>query len=81
MIGHRVIFECEERHNNYSKSGTEWALYVRFPNDDRWVVKTWKRRPSNVDIDEIKDIVLRSFEFYHKNLRIPPFHISATVVQ
>jgi hypothetical protein len=53
----------------------EWALGVRLDGASRWVVAKWEKEPSEEQIEQVKTIVKRSFELYHRHLIIPPFNL------
>lgn len=73
MISTQVHFWVDERTNSFYKSGKEWALHVQLVGYEPWVITTWDSKPSTVTIATTKTIVMRSFEFYHRHLRIPTF--------
>ena len=75
MIGNQIQFEVIERKNKHRKSGKEWALDIRFVGEYRWTIYTWKNKPSDKMIEETKEIIMRSFLFYHNHLRIPKFDL------
>jgi hypothetical protein len=75
MIDQKVKFIIEERLNNYRKTGKEWVLKIRIGNTSAWAIQAWEKKPCERTIDDVKDIVIRSFQIYHANLRIPRFGI------
>ena len=75
MISNEISFTVEKR---YVGRSAEWALFARFKDCDRWCLYTWDKEPSEKSIKDVKDLVLRSFEVYHRHLEIPPFNLEVT---
>ena len=73
MIETKINFRVDERTNRFSKNGKEWVLYAKLRDHESWVLKTWDKKPTPDMIKDIQEIILRSFEFYHKHLTIPSF--------
>lgn len=67
-----VSFTVEERKNCFTPHGREWAFNVSF-GEDKWTVYCWDKKPSEEEIVSAQKLVVRSFEIYHNNIRIPPF--------
>jgi len=84
MICKHVKFWVTERINTFKPSGTEWALYAVFADKvqyrDSWTIKTWDKRPSEETIQEAVEIIIRSFEFYHRSVRIPSFDVTGEIL-
>lgn len=78
MIPNEVIFRVENRRKTFVKNGNEWALFVRFVDCSSWCLHTWKNKPTEKEVDCIKKIILRSFEFYHRHLHIPLFNLKVS---
>ena len=75
MIDQKVKFIIEERLNNYRKTRKEWVLKISIDNNSAWAIQAWEKKPCERTINDVKDIVVRSFEIYHNHLRIPRFKI------
>ena len=75
MIGKQIGFTLLERKNRYRESGKEYAFNVSFVGQGWWTFTTWEKKPSDVIVEEMKDVVLRSFEFYHRHLAMPDYDI------
>ncbi len=52
----------------------EWALKVNV-DGDIWVICSWGYKPKKIIVDNMKDVVIRSMEIYHKQLTVPPFNL------
>ena len=76
MIPDQIVFRVEQRDNTFRETGTEWVLKAQMVGHQPWVLKTWEKPPSDAIIKEHKTIIMRSFEFYHRHLKIPPFDLS-----
>lgn len=70
-----VKFELIERIDTFRKGGKEWALTCLIEPDHRWTLCAWGTKPTQVTVAFAKELVLRSFEFYHKHLRLIPFNV------
>lgn len=68
-----VQFRIEERVNVHTKQKNEYAFDVRIDEKTWWTVMTFNEKPSIEQEDDLKNIVMRSFEIYHRNLTIPQF--------
>jgi hypothetical protein len=75
LPSNRVKFILEKRMNLRQKN--EWALNVTFRQSifGSWSLKTWPKKPTPAEVDATKTLILKSFEFYHENLRFPNFDI------
>ena len=76
MVSNQVQFRVYKRDNTFAKTGKEWALSVNFVDSAPWVIKTWEKQPAQSTIVDIIDVIMKSFEIYHKHLSIPPFTLS-----
>jgi hypothetical protein len=81
MINPNIRFYLEERPNVFRKSGIEYALNIQLGDSDGsfldlWTMKTWESKPSEKTINDTKELIMRSFEFYHRHLHIPQFNIN-----
>jgi hypothetical protein len=74
VIPSTITFDVEKRVHSFAPRG-EWALYGRFPGETRWVFCTWNKEPTNTEVLAAKELILRSFEFYHIHLDIPTFAV------
>ena len=77
MLPRQVLFDVFERTNVHCAQGKEWALSVQFPGDALWVIQTWSTKPKPETVQISKDIILRSFEVYHNQIKVPRFHLEA----
>jgi hypothetical protein len=75
MTSKQVVFRVENRRNRFAKNGEEWALNAQFVGQPHWTITTWESKPATADVDAIVAVIMRSFEFYHKNLVIPRFEL------
>lgn len=80
MISKQVLFRVYERPDTFRKSGKEWALSAQLVGHKPWTIKAWEMKPSEALVADTKEIVMRSFEFYHKHLHIPRFEMSVVDV-
>ena len=69
----QVIFSLEHRKNVHQPTGEEWAVKVQFVGNQSWTVIAYPTKPTVDKINTVKEIVLRSFEIYHSQLKIPDF--------
>jgi hypothetical protein len=78
-----VIFSIEKSVNKVNNSKTDFNLICQFKDRyTKWILYVWDCFPDLEEIDDIKNIVLKSFKFYHKNLEIPEYSvIDSTVVK
>lgn len=77
MIPTHVSFRLYDRRNSFKKSGREWALSAQFKDYQSWVIKIWgNKKPSDEEVEDVKKVVMRSFEFYHRHLQIPDFNMT-----
>ena len=77
VISKTCTFSVEKRRNVFRTSGTEYALYVSFTgNPSWWLIKAWGKKPTLASIKDAKEVAMRSFEVYHKQIRIPPFQLT-----
>lgn len=72
MISTQIAFSLVERKNVHSTSGHEWALNAQI-GLNLWSLKAWEAKPKASEVADIIQIILRAFEFYHSNLRLPDF--------
>ena len=81
MISKQITFWVQERRNVHSRQGREWALNAQLVGHPFWTLKVWDSRPTEERVEEVKNIIQRAFDFYHKHLQIPPFELKETVVE
>jgi len=74
--GNKVTFRLYERANTHRKSGKDWALSIQIYDGESWVMKTWEKKPVQKTIDDTKEIIMRSFEVYHRHIQLPQFDLS-----
>ena len=79
MIEDTVQFYIIKRRNTFVDKGYEWALNARIGSHDTgWTICTFDLKPTENQIKNTKEIIMRSFEYYHLHLRIPPFKMKDT---
>jgi hypothetical protein len=74
VIPTNITFDVEKRVHSYASKG-EWALCGNFPGESRWVFCVWDKEPTHKEVLFTKELILRSFEFYHRHLDIPTFTV------
>lgn len=75
MFPNEVKFTVEKR---IACRSPEWCLFIQFKYHDRWVLKTWQKKPTDEAVKEAQSLVLRSFEIYHRHIKIPSFNLRVT---
>lgn len=82
LIMNKPHFYIEKRINVFAKNGHEWVLNVQL-NQEIWTLTSWNKKPSTEDVQMAVNLVMRSFEVYHKQLVhfIPAFNPEHTVKQ
>jgi len=75
MFPRNANFIVKLRYNKFIQGNKEYALYVILGKGDPWVVHTWIKKPTEKEVNEIIEIVCRSFEIYHNSIRIPDYNV------
>ena len=75
VFPNKGTYEIEKRENVFKKSGYEWALNLDI-GAGYWTIYEFEKEPSQEEIDNIIDIVIRSIEVYHKAIRFPTYKMS-----
>lgn len=65
----------QERKNVHSKTGIDWAFFVQFDDDEYWVIYSWDIKPTIRQIENVKDIFLRSCDVFYRNLEKPALNL------
>jgi len=75
--GHAAIvcIVCDSIHSIFNSTGKEWALSVQIDVNDRWVITTWKKKPSDKIVAFTEDLVLRAFEIYYNSINLECFKV------
>ena len=81
MFPKNVQFFLRERPNSFLKSRKDWALSVKIDDKDPWVVEAWAKKPNEHVIENVINLVVRSFEIYHKHIQIPQFKIDVSEIR
>lgn len=80
MISKQIKFSLDKRRNVFCEDHIKWALTACFDglHSNPWTITSWEgeNEPSNTEVEKTKDIIMRSFEFYHNHLRIPSFDLT-----
>ena len=71
----KAKFYVESRVNVHVPGGREWALYVSLDGGSPWVVATWAKSPAIKTVEETIKVVVRSFEIYHRAIRLPVYSV------
>ena len=64
-----VQFRLEDRINVHAKIGTEWALNMCINDGGWWTLHTWDNKPTQVAIDSVVDLSLRTIEVWGRRPR------------
>ena len=72
-----VQFYIRKRKNTFVSKGYEWEFNARI-GDLMQTLCTFDLKPTKNQLKNTKDIIMRSFEFYHSHLRIPAFNMRDT---
>jgi hypothetical protein len=75
MFPEEVQFIIEKRKNVFAENQEEWAFMVRIDGATSWCVYTWDMEPSDSQVEDLKDIFLRSCEVYHQHIKMQPFQL------
>lgn len=75
MFQKTVKMFVEERKNIHSKTGIDWAFFVQFDDDECWVIYSWDIKPTKRQIENVKNIFLRSCDVFYRNLKIPTLNL------
>jgi hypothetical protein len=74
----KIQFNMLQRKNRFAKNGKEWAFNVRrYDDPEVLTLCAFDRKPSDKDIEVLKEVAIRSMEFYHRNVKIPDFNMVA----
>jgi len=77
MIENTVQFYVRQRNNIFINKGYEWEFNARIGSHGaEWTICTFDEEPTQDQIKKTKDRIMRAFEFYHVNLKIPSFNMS-----
>ena len=77
-----VIFSIQQSLNKKNQNKIDFNLKCHFKDSDiNWTLYTWDFMPDVEEINDIKSIVLKSFKFYHANLKIPEFNLEDNLLQ
>lgn len=71
MFPKEIQFRLDE--DRIVKNG--YVYKVRLDQGDWWSVYWWKRKPTDVEIGDIKWLILRGMEVYYRALRKPAFNM------
>ena len=74
MAPTKVHFSLEERVNVFAKKRKEWVLLITL-DEEVWAITTWSNKPTEEVIKQFEKTVMRSFEVYHRHLKILPFQL------
>ena len=76
-----LFFGLNERRNVFTPKGYEWALSMQIVDSNNvvhgnaWTIETWDKKPSDAELDRVKQIAIRSMEFYHAQIKLPHFSL------
>ena len=76
MVPKEVKFTLDKRVNVHRKSKKEYALKVRIDGQQTdWTIMAWENKPSDETLEEMKNVIMRSFSVYHSHIRFPSFEL------
>lgn len=74
-MNNTVRFRVEKRYNSIS----HWVLHCRVGDREGWIVFAWEHEPTDIEIKEISDVVMRGMQLYHSHFQIPPFQLTSRI--
>lgn len=62
-------FSLEERTNYFTKTQTEWSLFLSFDGGARWIIKTWQSKPVPKTVEKVKSFAILGVQAYIRSIR------------